>query len=169
MEADKPHPSQDAMRAAYLASLGTEARADAERRSWSAWHFCADKANADELGALVVSGRKRATASSIRVYEAEGEPLPSPSDLSVITDWEGRALCVIETTDLRIVRFRDVGADFAAREGEGDGSLEYWKEGHRRYFSAEHEGLGIPFGEDVPVLCEDFRVVWPAEAARGHK
>ena len=47
------------------------------------------------------------------------------------------------------------------RGGEGDGSLAYWLDAHRRYFKAERQALGIPFSEGIPVLCEDFRVLRP--------
>lgn len=154
-------PSVAAMWSAYLGSLPEAARARAERRGHTAWHFCADEANADELGALALAGRKRGTATSLRALERGGEPAPAAGDLSVIVDWAGRALCLIETERIAIRRFDDVDEAFAAREGEGDGSLAYWREGHRRYFGAEHAALGIPFDGETPVLCEEFRVVWP--------
>jgi len=154
-------PSVAAMWAAYLGSLSGEARARAERRGHTAWHFCADKANADELGALALAGLKRGTATSLRALERGGEPAPAAGDLSVIVDWEGRALCVIETERIAIRRFDDVDEAFAAREGEGDGSLAYWRDAHRRYFGAEHAALGLPFDGEAPVLCEEFGVVWP--------
>jgi aspartate racemase len=156
------HPSVAAMWYAYLASLDREGRAKAEGRGYTAWHFCADERNADELGALTLSGRKRATATSLRALEGSGEAAPCAGDLSVITDWAGRALCIIETERITVRRFEDVDAAFAAREGEGDGSLEYWREGHARFFGAEHAALRLPFGGGNPILCEEFRVVWPS-------
>ena len=57
----------------------------------------------------------------------------NPGDLSIVTDWAGQALCVIETESVVLVPFNEVSAEFAATEGEGDGSLEFWTEGHRAY------------------------------------
>lgn len=160
-------PSPDAVWGAFLAGLPWALRDAAGSRGFRAWHFCADEKNADELGLLVLAGTKRATASSLRAVEAEREALPAPGDYSVITDWAGRALCVIETTRVEIRPFDRVDAEFAAREGEGDGSLAFWREAHRLAFGAEHAALGLPFHEATPVILEDFEVVFRPAALDG--
>ena len=58
---------------------------------------------AKELAALVLSGIKRATAGSVWSYEVNGKRLPLPGDLSLVTNWASRPLCVIETTGASIV------------------------------------------------------------------
>jgi uncharacterized protein YhfF len=128
--------------------------------TYSAWHFCDNQADADELAELVLAGRKRATASALWSYEAEGEPLPQVGDFSVITDWRGNARCVIRTTAVEVVAFESVGAEFAAAEGEGDGSLEYWREAHRAAFARELALIGKTLEPDMPVMCECFDVVF---------
>ncbi|MCX7024300.1 MAG: amino acid racemase [Spirochaetes bacterium] len=147
--------------AAFLGSLPTVERERVKLRGHTAQYFCSNEADANELGRLVLAGRKRATASSLRACKAEGEALPSVGDYSVVTDWQGTALCVIETTRLELKPFGKVDEAFAAREREGDGSLGYWRDCHERFFSAEHAVLAISFDLGSPVLCEDFRVVWP--------
>ena len=57
-------------------------------------------------------------------------PLPKAGDLSVVTNWARTPLCVIETQRVEIVPYEEVSADFAATEGEGDGSLRYWQQAH---------------------------------------
>ncbi|MBL8967796.1 MAG: amino acid racemase [Spirochaetaceae bacterium] len=164
-ETPEAEPAPAAVWGAFLAGLPWALRDAASARGYRAWHFCADEKNADELGRLVLAGKKRATASSLRAVEAEGEALPSPGDYSVITDWKGRGLCVIETTKVEVKSFGRVDAEFAAREGEGDGSLAFWRSAHREAFGAEHAALGLPFGEATPVVLEDFEVVFrPADA-----
>ena len=74
--------------------------------TFSAWHFCDNQADADELAELVLDGRKRATAGALWSYEAEQEPLPRAGDFSVVTDWAGAARCVIRTTSVRDRRLR---------------------------------------------------------------
>ena len=128
--------------------------------TYSAWHFCDNQADADELAELVLAGRKRATASALWFYEAEQEPLPLVGDLSVVTDWFGNARCVIRTTAVEVVAFESVGAAFAAAEGEGDGSLEYWREAHRAAFARELALIGRTIEPDMPVVCERFDVVF---------
>jgi uncharacterized protein YhfF len=132
----------------------------------TAWSFGAGPEMETELAELVLAGKKRATASSLQAILTEGEPLPKVGVYSVILDGSGTARCIIRTTALTVVPFSAVTPEFAAREGEGDGSLAYWRDGHRRFFGAEHEELGIPFDETIPVICEDFEVVWPEPPER---
>lgn len=58
------------------------------------------------------------------------------------------------------VQIREVGATFAAIEGEEDGSLSFWRDAHRQYFTRECIRIGRRFSEDMPVACERFRVVY---------
>ncbi len=149
------------MWAAFLSSCP---RAAATASSHSTWHFCDDKTSADALAELVLSGHKRATAGALWAYELEREPMPRAGDFSVITDWEDRARCVIRTTAVEIVPFEAVTPEFAAAEGEGDGSLEYWRKAHWAYFTRELLAIGRQPQPDMPVVCESFEVVFGANA-----
>lgn len=130
--------------------------------TYTSWSFGMGPAMADELLALVLEGRKRATAGSLWEYEHEGEAVPRAGDYSVVTDGSAVARCIIRTTGVEVVAFNEVTAEFAATEGEGDGSLEYWREGHWRYFTRELAEIGREPAHDMPVVCERFEVVWPA-------
>jgi uncharacterized protein YhfF len=152
--------SAEQMWAAFRAARGV-----GEDVRYEAWHFCDNKADADELAQLVVSGVKRATAGALSAYEADGDPIPEIGDFSVITDWEGRPRAIIEATAVEVVPFRDVTADFAATEGEGDGSLEYWRRVHWAAFSRELVTLGREVDEHMLVVCERFDVVFTDASA----
>lgn len=132
----------------------------AEDRFYEAFCFGDSEHLANELAALVLRGTKRATAGSAWAFEAQGKPMPQPGALSVVTNWTGEPLCVIETEVVEVVPFRAVSAQFAALEGEGDGSLAFWREAHRRYFTRECARLGRAFTEDMPVACEVFKVIY---------
>jgi uncharacterized protein YhfF len=54
------------------------------------------------------------------------------------------------------VPFKQVSAEFAAREGEGDGSLQSWRESHWDFFSRECRRLGRAPNEAMPVVCTSF-------------
>lgn len=138
------------------------ARAPALRSEdfYEAFCFGDSAALADELAALVLQGRKRATASLVWVFEAEGKPLPRPGHLSIVKSWAGQPLCLIETTQLDVLPFDQVGADFAFEEGEGDRSLESWRENHRAFFGRECARIARPPRPDMPVACERFRLVY---------
>ena len=83
---------------------------------YEAWSFGGDP---DGLAALVLAGKKTATASAFPLYEQEGEPLPRAGEYSVILDSRDQALCVIRTTRVFVVPFRDVDDRQAWKEGEG--------------------------------------------------
>ena len=89
--------------------------------------------------------------------------MPEVGELSIITDWSGKAKCIIKTVVLETVPFNEVTEAFAAAEGEGDKTLGYWRKVHQEVFSQELSELGLKFSEDMPVLCETFEVVWPPQ------
>jgi uncharacterized protein YhfF len=138
---------------------------DPTQRFLEAFFFDDNQPSADELAALVLAGRKRATASLLWAHDAEGCPLPRPGDLSIVTNFSGEALCVIETRQVDVIPFNEVSAEFAATEGEGDGSLAYWRRAHEAFFGRECLRLGRPPATDMPVVCERFEVVYRAGAA----
>lgn len=136
---------------------------------YEAFHFDDNERSANELAALVLSGRKRATAALFWTHELTGKPLPQAGVLSVVTDWQGAPLCVIETAQVDVIPFEEVSEDFAAIEGEGDRSLRYWRDVHWSYFSRECQSLGKEPSLRMPVVCERFEVVYaaPAESRTG--
>lgn len=127
---------------------------------YEAFSFGDNEALANELAALVLQGRKRATTSAVWTFDAKGKRPPRPGDLSLVTSWSGEPLCVIETQAVDVVPFNAVTAEFAALEGEGDGSLAYWQQAHKEYFTRECARVGRQFTEDMLVACERFEVVY---------
>jgi len=114
---------------------------------------------ADGLGGLVLTGRKTATCSARRELEAEGGRMPRPGERSIALGGRGEPLRVVETTEVEVRRFCDAGETFAREEGEGDLSLAYWREAHRRFFALTLPAIGRRFAEDMPLVCERFRVI----------
>lgn len=125
---------------------------------YTAWAF---GASPDQLADLVLRGEKTATSSAYELYGLTGEPLPQAGEYSVILDGSGQAVCVTETLEVFTLPFCDVPASHAFQEGEGDKSLDYWREVHTAFFRACLEKAGLSFSETTPVLCETFRVVYP--------
>lgn len=122
------------------------------------WHFEITQGASDYLLGLVLEGKKRATASSLWGYEIEGDPVPKAGDRSVITFWDGTPGCVVETTRVRILPFREIDFDIAKLEGE-DETLDSWRKNHIEFFTEEGKELGYAFTEDMPVIFEEFEVV----------
>ena len=104
---------------------------------------------ADDLLALVLSGRKTATCWSVR----DGQQT-EPGQRSIACDGAGRPRVVLETITLDLRSFEDVDADFARKEGEGDLSLDFWREAHRRCFDRNGG-----FDPKMMLWCEEFRLV----------
>ncbi len=125
-----------------------------------AWSFGDSPQLADELAALVLEGVKTATCSALWEYEAEGEPLPQASALSIILSGAGQPLAVIETVEVQIKPYDQVDAAFASDEGEGDRSLAYWREAHRRFFTRSLAVIDREFDETMPLVCERFQVLY---------
>jgi uncharacterized protein YhfF len=115
---------------------------------------------ADELAALVVAGRKRATASLPVEFTSEGLPLPVAGDVSIVTRGDGSPVAIIELVEVRHIPFQSVDAAFAAEEGEGDGSLAFWQAAHREYFSRVAARIGGEFSATSHVICQRFRLLW---------
>lgn len=125
------------------------------------WHFGLGREDAEELCDLVLEGKKTATASLPAEYEKKPEDAPALNGYSVVTDFEGNPKCVVLTTELRVVPFNEVDAEFAFDEGEGDQSLDYWREVHWDYFSRRCAALGIEPSLEMPVNCERFQLLYP--------
>lgn len=114
----------------------------------------------DKLAMLVTSGIKTATCSSLELMKLEGEPIPKPGDYSVILDSKGDAICVIRTTRVYVETFARVTREHAFKEGEGDRSLGYWRRVHWEFFSEELGAVGLAFGEDSELVCEEFELAY---------
>ncbi len=116
----------------------------------------------DELCGLVLAGVKRGTASLARWYGPGREISPKVGELRVVVDGGGTPRCVIEILQVEERRFCDVDDGFAAMEGEGDGSLDYWRREHERFFAAALAAEREAFSTQIEVVLERFRVVWMA-------
>jgi uncharacterized protein YhfF len=110
--------------------------------------------------ALISAGTKTATCSALWEYEAKGESLPETGLKTIVLDGNGDPRCIVETTEVEVWPYDKVDARFACEEGEGDRSLEYWREAHWRFFSRTLPNIGKEPAADTPLVCERFRVVY---------
>jgi len=114
----------------------------------------------NELIQLVLIGKKTATCGSLWEWEAEDKPLPKIGDVWVELDGNGNPVCITETVEVTIRKYNEVDAQFAHDEGEGDQSLNYWRDAHKNFFSRVLSKIGKEFLEDMPLVCERFRVIY---------
>ncbi len=113
----------------------------------------------EELLALIRSGPKRAGTSLLWACEADGESIARAGDIEIVLDHRGEPALVTRITDVSVVPFNEVTAAYAAIEGEGDGSLEYWRRAHWNFFSRECRRVGREPTQDMPVVCNIFELL----------
>ena len=121
-----------------------------------AWGFGDCPQMADELGELVLNGIKTATCTHYG-----GENILGDAGLSIILDSSENPLCIIETYEITVRRYCDIDEEFAAAEGEDNFSLAYWQKAHWEFFSREADKTGIEVTQDMLLICERFRVIYP--------
>jgi uncharacterized protein YhfF len=110
----------------------------------------------DRLNALVLAGKKVATAGLWQQeYVDEGEELDVVGERQVVLGGDDQAAAHVEITRVEVYAFGEVPWEFAAAEGEGDESIEEWRDGHRSYYANE----GITVDDDDLVVCVWFKVV----------
>ena len=100
------------------------------------------------LAALILAGRKRATAWNGK----------SPNDTAPGMRWTvyaaGLAVGVIETISVEQRLFSEIDEAFAFEEGEGDRSLAFWRAVHEDFFRSQRT-----YSFNMPLWCERFRLV----------
>jgi len=121
----------------------------------------------ESLLALIREGRKRAGTSLLWSIEAENGAIPRVGEIEIVVDYRNEPSLVTSITRVEVVAFSQVTPEYAAIEGEGDGSLEYWRKAHWAFFSRECQRIGREPSLSMPVVCAVFEVlnVLPHEAA----
>lgn len=125
-------------------------------KSVSAWQF---GGSPDELAQLVKDGVKSATCSGHIFYEIENEALPKVDDYSIVLNSKEEPVCIIRTSEVKVMPMNEVPVDFAYAEGEGDRSYNYWREVHIEFFTSELKKVGLAFSEDMLLVCERFELI----------
>lgn len=118
-----------------------------------AFAFGGNSHDADVLSDLVNRGIKTATTS---IYDS-AEDVPTVGMYAIVLNGKNEPVCVIQNKTVEIMPFKNVSAEHAYLEGEGDRTYESWRRVHEKFFSWEcQEELGKKFTEDTEVICETF-------------
>jgi uncharacterized protein YhfF len=159
MARDPVRASADVLWKQYLSTLPESQR---DRQYFEAFQFGSGRAMADQIAHLVLDGIKTATSDLVWHIQARGKLQWRPGDEHVVLDGNWRPVCVIRTTELDVRRFKDVDEAFAYDYGEGDRTLEWWREHLFAWYANECREIGREPSEDMPLLCERFEVVYVA-------
>ncbi len=130
--------------------------------SYHVWHFGNNRRLANELAELVKSGIKTATSTLLCEIEHDNEVISRVGDSVVVTEWDGKPVCVIEIIEVEIKSFNEIDQQFAYDYGEGERTLEWWLKDMWIYYEKVCKGIGKSPSEDMLLLCERFRVVYSA-------
>lgn len=122
--------------------------------TYGAWSFGEAP---DKLSELVVQEIKTATCSAYDLYQAEGEPIPKVGDYSIILNSDGEAVCIIKTTTVYLTEFNKVSSEHAYKEGEGDRSLDYWREVHINFLTNELVSVHQSFDENTKLFVRNLK------------
>lgn len=123
-------------------------------------HFCDNEVDANTCVELVKKGVKRATSDSLLGLQYRKESLPKTGDFIVVTDWEGKAQCIVRLTKVSFKPYFSIDQEYAKLEGEGDKSLAYWKRVHWEYYTRELEPFGRVPRESMIIVCQEFEKVF---------
>jgi uncharacterized protein YhfF len=110
---------------------------------------------------LILGNKKRGTAHMKLDFERNNVPRRQIGDYWVLLDYDLQPFVLVQVSDIYEKPFIEVPESFAKREGEGDETLEWWRQAHYDYFIRQCEKLGIEWDDHYIVVCESFEVVEP--------
>lgn len=123
-------------------------------------YFGDNEKDANTLVKLTVKEIKRATSHSLLGLQLKGKTLPKIGDFFVVTDWSGKAKCIVRTTSVKMLPYFSIHDEHARLEGEGDKSLAYWKKAHWDYYTRELAEFNRRPLESMIVVFERFEKVF---------
>lgn len=133
-------------------------------KNYESWSFGGSTLEMQNLLAdLVLKGIKTATSSAYPCYVAENSPLPAVGGYNLILNAKGKAICITETIKVYTIPFNQVSEEHAYKEGEFERTLASWRKCHSEIFKIELKYIGQEFTEDMLVVCEEFKVVYPVK------
>ena len=144
--------------ARFLASPA--AAEDAPTRLYGTMQVGNTAASANNGAKLILEGIKTATSSLAAEYSGAINP-PRSGDLTVVLDGRDRAVCIVETTEAVHRPFAEADDRLAWDYGEWDRTLATWRRECRAFYTAEASALGITWSDNMPLVFERFRVVFP--------
>lgn len=111
---------------------------------------------------LICRGQKQGTAHMKLDFEMNAVARRKTGDFWVLLDPERlKPFALVKVTDVYEKPFDEVPESFSVQEGEGDMSLQFWRDAHYDYFIRVCEKLGIDWDSKHVVVCESFELVEP--------
>lgn len=157
MRAAKPLlPAEQLYWERYLSGLSA---ADRPVDAFVAASYAGGRGATDFLIDLYLKGKKTAGSSLVKGILADGEPLPEVGNYWIVLDSRSEPRLLARTTRVETHLFKDMPAEVARAEGEGDLSLEHWRRVHQRAFGPYLASWGIHDIEEAEVVTEHFELL----------
>jgi uncharacterized protein YhfF len=124
--------------------------------------FGASEEMARRLLDLIASGEKTGTFAVDWEYDGKPGERPMPGDYYVVTGFSGEPELLIRVTHTEVVPFIGIDQRHVQCEGRTLRQVEPWRKVHWDYWTKTLEKIGRKPAEDMPVLYQEFEVVYPA-------
>ena len=143
---------------AFLEQTGTETTDSVSRYTYFG------ESEEETVTALeqLLSGEKTAIAHCIPDYLSTRKPMPKIGDYTMVTDFYGNPCCILRAVDVDITPMPEVSAELMRAECPGV-SREEWLSKKQAEYQRLSKGSGFHFHEEIPVLMERVRVVFPTK------
>ena len=126
--------------------------------AWEARLIGADEAMVDLILGVMASGEKSMTFSLPWLTEGENPSPPEPGTCLVALGFDGQPRLLMQFTEVKPLRFGEVGAEHVAREGLPMRDPVTWKLLHTQVWNQILEPLGKSVSDDMPVWAEYFEL-----------
>lgn len=128
------------------------------------WFFHYNKQDANRLGQLTLNGKKKAASGLYSWYEEAQADLPRVGTKHIITDFDGKALAIIEIEKVDTIPFNQISKQYASWDmGTDIEPLKKWKKAHWDFFANTMEKSEKKPTEMMLVVCEQFKTIWPKQ------
>ena len=142
----------------FLASLPSGATRPAAYADTAAFGFTWDDAR--EIAPLVRNGAKTASGGLVGSNEADATPGSKPGDHWIVIAGPDEPVCIIETTEVRVIPYDEVPEECAWEGGDGDRTLSDWRRIYWEMIVSEVKRIGREPSPKAPLAMERFRVVY---------
>lgn len=157
-------PAEQSYWQAYLDSLAPDER---PRDGKVEAAHAGNREITDGLLQLYLCGKKTAGSSIAEDFLSAGDPLPKAGNHWIFLNSRDEPSCILRTERVVFHKFKDVPAEVAVAEGEGDLTLEYWRRVHAALYLPHLPEWGVAHIDEATVVTEFFRLVYKSEKNRG--
>lgn len=127
--------------------------------------FHNNRADANRLAELTLNGKKKASSGLYRLYKHYQVALPKVGTKQIVTDFDGKAVAIIENKRVDTIPFHQISEAYAALDmGTDVEPLEKWKKAHWDFFENFLNESGGKATEEMLIVCVTFETIWPEKS-----